>query len=193
MTLTPPRSTTPPPLKKKDGGGVAALPFSLGFLNPAGEVAAGFGGVAEKPISASVINPSIVPAELIEAATRCCVEIHGDGADAVAAMLAELAEYPASAWPAQVTHFMAQLPTEPPATVITCAGCVHSVATSHPAILACAAGAESGLPIGGHWHTDRHYCPEFIDRLTGRKPAPINTTHDATPPTTRDSVYNPFE
>ena len=43
--LTPPRSSTPPPLKKKERGGVAALPFSLGFLNPAGGVRRGSAGL----------------------------------------------------------------------------------------------------------------------------------------------------
>lgn len=162
MTSTPPRSTTPPPYKKKDGGGVAALPFSLGFSDPAGGVMAGFGGVGGEPMSASPENPSTIPADR---------------------------------WPWLTQHFKNQLPTLPtdPALAITCGGCIHSKATDHTAILHCSAGIESGLPIGGHWATDRHYCPSFTDRATGRKPAQINTTRDTTQTTTRELHYNPFE
>jgi len=190
MTSTPPRSTTPPPYKKKDGGGVAALPFSLVFSDPAGGVMAGFGGVGGEPMSASPETPSTIPADLAEAATRVCIEVHGDGPEAVAEMLDDLATCPADRWPWLTEHFQKQLPSLPtlPATVIACGACAHSKATDHTAILHCSAGIESGLPIGGHWATDRHYCPSFTDRLTGRKPAPINTTRD----TTRDPSYNPF-
>lgn len=54
-------------------------------------------------------TPPILPAELIEAASRVCVEIHGDGPDAVAAMLADLAHYPAEHFAILTKHFTAQL------------------------------------------------------------------------------------
>jgi hypothetical protein len=194
MTPTPPRASTPPPYKKKDGGGVAALPFSLGFSDPAGGVMAGFGGVGGESISVSPEIPTTLPADLAEAATRVCIEIHGDGPEAVAAMLADLATYPEDSWAWLTEHFKNQLPALPadPALVITCGGCTHSEATQHPAILACAAGVPSGLPIGGRWATDRHHCPEFTDRVTGRKPAPINTTREKTQTTTRNTTRDPF-
>jgi hypothetical protein len=138
---------------------------------------------------------AILPADLTEAATRVCVEIHGDGPEAVAAMLADLADYPPASWTWLTEHFQKQLPTLPadPALVITCGGCTHSEPTQHPAIVTCAAGVPSGLPIGGHWHDDRHHCPEFTDRLSGRKPAPITATREKTPIKTRETSYNPFD
>jgi hypothetical protein len=134
-----------------------------------------------------------LPTDLIEAASRVCVEIHQDGPEAVAAMLADLADYPPAAWPWLVDHFTRQLPdlTEP-AAPITCGGCRHGTAIDHPAITGCGLGIPSGLPIPGRWHTDRHGCPEFTDRHTGRKPAPMTTTRDTTPPETRDP-FNPFD
>ena len=139
----------------------------------------------------SVPRP-ILPAELVEAASRCCVEIHGDGPEAVAAMIEDLTHYQPASWPWLADHFRSQLPADP-APVITCGTCRHGLSSDqHPAITHCAAGAASGLPIGGRWHTDRHHCPEFIDRATGRKPAPITTTRDTTPTTTRDP-FNPFD
>lgn len=139
-----------------------------------------------------------LPAELIEAASRVCREIHKDGPEAVAAMLADLAEYQPDRWPWLVDHFTRQLPNPPadpaPAVVIaTCGACRHGLLNDHhPAILGCAAGVPSGLPIAGRWHTDRHACPEFTDRHTGRKPRPINATREKTPTETRDP-FNPFD
>ena len=139
-----------------------------------------------------------LPPELIEAASRVCVEIHDDPPEAVARMLADLAEYPPDRWPWLVDHFRSQLPDMPtdpaPAVVIaTCGECRHGTATEHhAAILTCGLGISSGLPVGGRWHDDRHHCPEFTDRQTGRKPAPITATRDKTPPETRD-FYNPFD
>ena len=141
-----------------------------------------------------------LPAELIEAASRVCREIHKDGAEAVAAMLSDLAEYPPASWPWLTDHFRSQLPAPPadpaPAVVIaTCGTCRHGLPNDHhPAILGCAAGVPSGLPVGGRWHDDRHHCPAFIDRVTGRRPAPIKTEPRPTPPrpTRTDIPDNPF-
>lgn len=139
-----------------------------------------------------------LPAELIEAASRVCVEIHKDPPEAVAAMLADLAEYPPDRWPWLVDHFTRQLPplpadTAPAVVIATCGECRHGTPSQHhPAIVTCAAGVLSGLPINGRWHDDRHHCPLFVDRVTGRKPAPITATRDKTPPETRDP-FNPFD
>lgn len=142
-----------------------------------------------------------LPPELIEAASRVCVEIHKDGPEAVAAMLADLAAYPPASWPALVDHFRSQLPELPadpaPAVVIaTCGECRHGTPSQHhAAILTCAAGVPSGLPINGRWSTDRHHCHSFTDRVTGRRPAPIKTEPRPTPPRptrTEETPDDPF-
>lgn len=144
-------------------------------------------------------TPSL-PAELIEAASRVCREIHGDPPEAVAAMLADLAEYPPDRWPWLVDHFRSQLPDlpadpAPDAITASCGECRHGTPSQHhAAILTCAAGVPSGLPVGGRWHDDRHHCSEFIDRVTGRRPAPIKTEPRPTPPrpTRTETPADPF-
>jgi hypothetical protein len=108
--------------------------------------------------------PAELPADLIEAATRYCVEVHGDGPDAVAAMLADLQHYLPASWPWLTDHFRAQLidvevPTIP--TTICCGDCRHGIATDHQAIMECGLGIPSGLPIRGRWSSDRHLCKTF--------------------------------
>jgi len=135
-----------------------------------------------------------LPPELAEVATRCCVEIHGDGPEQVQVMVDDLCHYPAASWDWLTSRFQAQLsplPATPADPAITCGTCLHSRPTQHPAILRCAAGVQSGLPTAGRWHTDRHGCHEFIDR-TGAIRKPVVTTRDTTPPKTRDFSYDPF-
>ena len=141
-----------------------------------------------------------LPPELIEAASRCCVEIHGDGPEAVAAMIEDLTHCPPASWPWLADHFRSQLPAlpadpAPDAITATCGECRHGTPSQHhAAILTCAAGVASGLPIAGRWHDDRHACPEFTDRATGRKPAPIKTETRPTPPrpTRTETPDDPF-
>lgn len=146
------------------------------------------------PASISPVSLGQLPPALIDSATRCCVEIHGDGPEAVAAMVDDLRHYPADSWPWLIDHFTAQLPALPSITTAptTCGDCLHSRPTSHPAILRCAAGVQSDLPVGGRWSTDPHDCPEFTDRQTGATRRPVITTRDKTPTTTRDP-FNPFD
>ena len=138
-----------------------------------------------------------LPAELITAASRVCREIHKDNPEAVAAMLADLAEYPPDRWPWLVDHFTRQLPDlpadpAPDAITATCGECRHGTPSQHhAAILGCGLGIPSGLPIAGRWSTDRHHCPEFTD-LHRPTPAPITPTRDKTPTETRDP-FNPFD
>ena len=145
------------------------------------------------PASITPVDLAELPASLIDAATRCCVEIHNDPPEAVAAMLADLAEYPPDSWPWLTSHFQAQLPplviTD---TAATCGACQHSRPTQHPAILDCAAGVLSGLPIAGRWHTDRHDCERFTVQATGAVRRTVVKTRDKTPTTTRDPSYDPF-
>ena len=141
-----------------------------------------------------------LPAELLEAASRVCVEIHKDPPEAAAAMLSDLAEYPPDRWPWLTEHFRQQLPdppTDPASDAITasCGACRHGLPNDHhPAILGCASGVPSGLPINGRWSTDRHHCSEFTDRHTGRKPEPIKTQPRPTPPrpTRTETPDDPF-
>jgi hypothetical protein len=119
------------------------------------------------PAALATPDPAELPADLIEAATRCCVELHGDGPDAVAAMLTDLQHYPPASWPWLADHFRRQLidvefPTIP--TTICCGHCRHGTPTDHPAILECGLGIVSGLPIRGRWSTDRHRCEQFAMR-----------------------------
>ena len=114
--------------------------------------------------------PAELTTDLIEAATRYCVEIHQDGPEAVAAMLDDLLHYPPASWPWLADHFRRQLidvefPTMP--TTVCCADCQHGTATDHPAILECGLGITSGLPIRGRWSTDRHRCGKFDALGTG--------------------------
>lgn len=113
-------------------------------------------------------DPAPLPADLIEAATRYCEEIHHDGPEAVAAMLADLLHYPPASWPWLADHFLAQLTHAPitPAPMICCGDCQHGIPTDHPAILTCGLGITSGLPIIGRWSTDRHRCEQFAVRST---------------------------
>jgi hypothetical protein len=116
------------------------------------------------PAALATHKPAELPADLIKAATRYCVEIHQDGPEAVATMLADLQHYPPASWPWLTDHFRAQLidvafPTIP--TTICCGDCRHGTATDHQAILECGLGIPSGLPIRGRWATDRHRCEEF--------------------------------
>jgi len=108
-------------------------------------------------------DPAPLPADLIEAATRYCEEIHRDGPEAVAAMLADLQNYPPASWPWLADHFRAQLNHAPipPAPMICCGDCQRGTQTDHPAILTCGLGITSGLPIIGRWSTDRHLCNAF--------------------------------
>lgn len=113
-------------------------------------------------------DPAELPADLIEAATRCCVEIHNDGPEGVAAMLDDLLHYPPASWPWLADHFRRQLPgaladgfSGKVATLISCGDCRHGIATVHPAIVTCGLGIPSGLPINGRWSTDRHGCEGF--------------------------------
>ena len=141
-----------------------------------------------------------LPPELIEAASRVCREIHKDPPEAVAAMIEDLSHCPPASWPALVDHFTRQLPDLPadpaPAVVIaTCGACRHGTPSQHhAAIVCCGLGIPSGLPIAGRWSTDRHACPEFTDRHTGRKPAPIKTEPRPTPPrpTRTETPDDPF-
>ena len=114
--------------------------------------------------------PAELPADLIDAATRYCVEIHQDGPEGIAAMLDDLLHYPPASWPWLADHFRAQLidvefPTMP--TTVCCGDCRHGTATDHPAILECGLGIPSGLPIRGRWSTDRHRCGKFDALGTG--------------------------
>lgn len=108
-----------------------------------------------------------LPADLIEAATRCCEEIHQDGPKGVAAMLDDLQHYPPASWPWLADHFTRQLPDpdadglRAAAPTICCGDCQHSTAIDHPAILTCGLGIASWLPINGRWSTDRHGCGQF--------------------------------
>jgi hypothetical protein len=116
------------------------------------------------PAALATPDPAELPADLIKAATRYSVEVHGDGPDAVAAMLADLQHYLPASWPWLTDHFRAQLidvevPTIP--ITICCADCQHGTATDHPAILTCGLGLPSGLPINGRWSADRHGCERF--------------------------------
>lgn len=111
--------------------------------------------------------PAELPADLAEAATRCCAELHRDGPEGVAAMLDDLRHFPPASWPWLVDHFNRQLP-DPVANgfraatpTICCGNCQHGTATDHPAILTCDLGIPSGLPIRGRWSTDRHGCGQF--------------------------------
>ena len=118
------------------------------------------------PASLATPDPAALPADLIEAATRYCVEVHNDGPDAVAAMLTDLQHYPPASWPWLTDHFRRQLidvefPTMP--TTVCCGDCRHSTATDHQAILECGLGIPSGMPIRGRWATDRHRCEGFAE------------------------------
>ena len=115
-------------------------------------------------------DPAELPADLIEAATRCCREIHQDGPAGVAAMLDDLLHWPPASWPWLADHFRRQLPDpdenglRAAAPTICCGDCQHGTATDHPAILTCGLGIPSGLPIRGRWSTDRHGCGQFAAR-----------------------------
>lgn len=57
-------------------------------------------------------NDQQIPDRLARAAERVCREIHGDDDAAVAEMLDELAQYPASSWDWLARHFETQLPED---------------------------------------------------------------------------------
>jgi hypothetical protein len=118
-----------------------------------------------------------LPPALIDAATRVCREPHNDPPEAVQEMLVDLAYYPPASWDWLTAHFTAQLPALPSIATApaTCGDCRHSRPTDHPAIVRCAAGVPSGLPVGGRWSTDPHDCPEFTDRQTGATRPPVKT------------------
>lgn len=122
------------------------------------------------PAALATHDPAELPADLIEAATRCCVEIHGDGPEGVAAMLDDLLHWPPASWPWLADHFRRQLPDpdgngfRAAATTICCGECQHGTATDHTVILTCGLGIPSGLPINGRWSTDRHGCGQFAAR-----------------------------
>jgi hypothetical protein len=112
-----------------------------------------------------------LPKRLTTAARRCCIELHGDDPETVAAMLDDLTYYDPANWDALILHFEAQLsppaPTRPrSAPDVTCGACAQARASPHPAILRCAAGVESGLATGGFWRVDRHSCARFEGRST---------------------------
>lgn len=46
-----------------------------------------------------------------------------------------------------------------PAPMVQCSDCQHAAITN--GIASCAAGVESGLPIGGFWASDRHLCESY--------------------------------
>ena len=150
------------------------------------------------PAPLATHDPAPLPADLIEAATRYCKEIHRDGPEAAAAMLADLRDYPPASWPLLVDYFTRQLPALPAdpvrsAIVATCGTCRHGVTTDRmAAVVQCAAGVPSGLPVAGRWHDDRQHCHKFTDRHTGSTPALITETQDTTQTATRDP-FNPFE
>ena len=147
------------------------------------------------PASLNPVSLEQLPPALINAATRVCLELHGDGPEAVAAMVDDLRHWPAASWDWLTSHFQAQLPPLSAITAdlpTTCGNCLHGRPTQHPAILRCAAGVPSGLPTGGRWSTDPHDCEQFTDRQTGATRRPVITTRDKTPTTTRDFSYDPF-
>lgn len=151
--------------------------------------------LSHSPASTAPARLEDLPRALIDVAVRVCREIHNDPPEAVAAMLEDLRYWPAESWDWLTSHFRQQLPNPPAITAdpaATCGGCLHSRPTSHPAILRCATGVPSGLPIGGRWSTDPHDCPEFTDRSTGAIRKPVTKTRDKTPTTTRDP-FNPFD
>jgi len=144
------------------------------------------------PASLNPVSLEQLPPALIDAAVRVCLELHNDGPEAVAAMVDDLRHWPADSWDWLNDHFMAQLPAITADLPTTCGNCLHSMPASHPAILRCADGVPSGLPIGGRWSTDPHDCHEFTDRSTGAIRRPVITTRDKTPTPTRDP-FNPFD
>ena len=134
-----------------------------------------------------------LPRALNDVAVRVCLEMHNDGPEAVAAMVDDLRHWPANSWDWLTAHFTAQLPPPPALATAptTCGDCLHGRQTDHPAILECERGVPSGLPIGGRWHTDRHDCPEFIDRQTGAIRKPVKT--DPRPTQTETFInFDPF-
>jgi len=135
-------------------------------------------GVGVNTLEPDRVAPFVVldelPKRLTTAARRCCIELHGDGSEAVAAMLADLTYYDPTNWDALIPHFEAQLsppaPTRPRSVPeVTCGACTQARATPHPAILRCAAGVESGLATGGFWRDDRHLCASFEGRSTSNQ------------------------
>ncbi len=144
--------------------------------------------LSQSPASITPVSLAELPASLIDAAVRVCREIHNDPPEAVAAMLEDLRYYPPASWGWLTEHFRQQLPAITTAVpAITCGNCQHGKSTSHPAILTCAAGVLSCLPIAGRWATDRHDCPKFIDRATVR---PVKT--DPRPTQTETLNHDPF-
>lgn len=100
---------------------------------------------------------------LATAASRVCREIHGDNDHLVNDMIEDLKHYPPSSWDWLADHFEGQLHTQPepqqPATAVRCCDCQRATITS--GIAACGAGVDSGLPIAGYWHDDRHLCSAY--------------------------------
>lgn len=98
---------------------------------------------------------SQLPPELVHVALAVC-KAYGDGEAAQAEMLADLAHYPSTQFPALIAHFRAKL------APVRCVDCAHSVIDA--GIAQCRAGVESGLPTRGYWYTDPHVCPWYKSR-----------------------------
>lgn len=134
---------------------------------PTREMNRGGDGRPEPGKAVPFVSVGELPEKLRVAAKRCC-ELHGDGPEDVAAMLADLTYCDPVTWDALNAHFEAQLSPAAPVPMtdpaVTCNECKHACATQHPAILACSAGVESGLAVGGFWNNDRHPCETYAAR-----------------------------
>lgn len=104
----------------------------------------------EKALGIQRNTPAALPPELVHVALAVC-KAYGDGEAAQAEMLADLAHYPSTQFPALIAHFRAKL--EP----IRCVDCTHAVIDA--GIAQCRAEVKSGLPTRGYWYTDPHVCP----------------------------------
>jgi len=101
-----------------------------------------------------------LPGRLIDAATRLCSELYGDGPEQVQSMVEDLCWNRPEDWGALIEHFEGQLSSRSISPSVTCESCRHAVPTIHPAIVNCAAGVESGANTGGWWKYDLHLCDE---------------------------------
>jgi hypothetical protein len=126
--------------------------------SPGKEIDSGQGGHDVEPAND---QPVMLPPSLIRAALHLC-DSYKDTPEQIEQMFNDIAKHPPEQWEwlesyLNETSVRMDLERIPP--MVRCSDCAH--ATIDAGIARCSECVDSGLPIGGFWHDDRHLCSAY--------------------------------
>jgi hypothetical protein len=108
-----------------------------------------------------------LPARLVSAAIRLC-DAYGDDDRRRAEMAEDLIHLAPETWSLMERYLIGktselEAEKEVRKPMRRCCDCRHAAIAE--GIAACGADVDSGLPVGGFWHDDRHLCSSYQRRL----------------------------